>query len=290
MTDKPSLLFIFGVGYSAHSLAQRLLAKGWGVTGTVRTPEKAARLADAGIAAEVWPGQGQLTVPGGAHWLITVPPDADGCPAARAVSPEDAASAGSITYLSTTGVYGDLNGGWAFEWSPVHPQAQRAVARVKAEQQWQALSAGRARVVRLPGIYGPGRSAFDRLRSGRARRIIKPGQVFSRVHVDDISAGLEALALMPDARGVFHLCDDRPAPPQDVIAYAAYLIGHEVPPDIAFETADLSPMARSFYADCKRVSNARAKAVLGWRPAYPSYKKGLRAILDAEAPEDRYSD
>ena len=142
MTDKPSLLFIFGVGYSAHSLAQRLLARGWGVTGTVRTPEKAVRLADAGIAAEVWPGQGQLTVPEGAHWLITVPPDADGCPAARAVSPEDAASAGSITYLSTTGVYGDLNGGWAFEWSPVHPQAQRAVARVKAEQQWQALSGG----------------------------------------------------------------------------------------------------------------------------------------------------
>jgi nucleoside-diphosphate-sugar epimerase len=141
---------------------------------------------------------------------------------------------------------------------------------------------GAARIVRLPGIYGPGRSPFGKLRNGKAHRAVKPGQVFSRVHVDDIARGLEALFDRPHLYGVFHLCDDLPAPPQDVTAFAANLLQMTPPPEVPFEAAGLSPMAKSFYAECKRVSNARAKAALGWRPLYPTYREGLRAVLAAE--------
>ena len=281
MTSRQSLLFVFGLGYSALQLAGRLRAAGWAVAGTVRTAEKAARLQAAGIAAQGWDGTGPVEVPARAHWLVTLPPGADGCPAALAAGLQ-AETAASVTYLSTTGVYGDLDGGWAFEWSEVAPGSRRAEARVTAEAQWLTASEGRARIVRLPGIYGPGRSAFDRLRDGTAQRVVKPGQVFSRVHVDDIAGGLAALLARPDARGVFHLCDDLPAPPQDVTAEAARLLGVPVPPEVDFEAAGLSEMGRSFYAECKRVSNARAKAALGWRPAYATYREGLAAILAAE--------
>lgn len=281
MTSQPSLLFVFGLGYSAQQLASRLMAAGWQVAGTVRSEAKAAALRARGIAAQVWPGEGPVDVPDGAHWLITLPPGKEGCPAALGMQACNRMKQ-SVTYLSTTGVYGDMKGGWVNEWSPVSPGSPRGAARVKAEGQWQALTGGRARLVRLPGIYGPGRSAFDRLRDGTARRIVKEGQVFSRVHVDDIASGLEALMLRPEATGVFHLCDELPAPPQDVIAYAAELLGITPPPEIAFEDADLSPMAASFYAECKRVSNARAKAALRWRPAYPTYREGLAAILASE--------
>ena len=281
MTSPQSLLFVFGLGYSALQLSEQLRPAGWQVAGTVRTAAKAADLKARGIEAAVWTGAGPVDVPVGAHWLITLPPGRQGCPAALAAASQ-ARGARSITYLSTTGVYGDLQGGWAFEWSPVAPSSPRAAARVLAESQWQAASDGRARLVRLPGIYGPGRSPFDRLRDGTAQRIIKPGQVFSRVHVDDIASGLAALVQRPDASGVFHLCDDLSAPPQDVTAFAAELLGMAPPPDIPFEDAQLSEMAASFYAECKRVANARAKAALGWRPAYPTYREGLRAIFAAE--------
>ncbi len=281
MTSPQSLLFVFGLGYSALQLSAQLRPAGWQVAGTVRTAAKAADLKGRGIEAAVWTGEGPLDVPAGAHWLITLPPGRQGCPAALAAG-QQAGGARSITYLSTTGVYGDLQGGWAFEWSPVAPSSPRAAARVLAETQWLEASDGRARLVRLPGIYGPGRSPFDRLRDGTAQRIIKPGQVFSRVHVDDIASGLAALVQRPDASGVFHLCDDLSAPPQDVTAFAAELLGMAPPPDIPFEDAQLSEMAASFYAECKRVANARAKAALGWRPAYPTYREGLRAIFAAE--------
>lgn len=281
MTSQPSLLFVFGLGYSAQQLASRLMPAGWQVAGTVRTEAKAAALRGQGIAAQVWSGEGPVEVPDGAHWLITLPPGKDGCPAALSVMDCNGMQR-SVTYLSTTGVYGDMNGGWVNEWSPVSPGSPRGAARVKAEGQWQALAGDNARLVRLPGIYGPGRSAFDRLREGTAQRIVKEGQVFSRVHVDDIASGLEALMHRPDVTGVFHLCDELPAPPQDVITYAAELLGIAPPPEIAFEDADLSPMAASFYSECKRISNARAKAALGWRPAYPTYREGLTAILAAE--------
>jgi nucleoside-diphosphate-sugar epimerase len=193
-----------------------------------------------------------------------------------------AGEAASVTYLSTTGVYGDLGGGWAMEWSPVNPGSARAKARMLAERQWQEATGGAARIVRLPGIYGPGRSPFERLRNGTATRVVKPGQVFSRVHVEDIARGLEALLLKPGLTGVFHLCDNEPAPPQDVTAFAAGLLGMAPPPDVDIADARLSPMALSFYAECKRISNARTKAALGWRPLYPSYREGLSAVLAEE--------
>ncbi|MEL7129996.1 MAG: SDR family NAD(P)-dependent oxidoreductase, partial [Pseudomonadota bacterium] len=247
---------------------------------TVRSPEKAERLRTAGIDAVTFDSSGELEVPDGAHWLISIPPGDLGCPAFLAAA-DAAKGAASVTYLSTTGVYGDLGGGWAFEWTKPAPISARAKRRVLAELQWQS-AASIFRTVRLPGIYGPGRSALDRLKAGTARRIIKPGQVFSRVHVDDIVSGLVAAFQRPSATGVFHLCDDEPAPPQDVIAYGAGLVGADLPPDEAFETADLSEMAKTFYGECKRVSNARAKSALDWFPTYPTYREGLKAVLDAD--------
>lgn len=278
MTDVQRSLYCFGLGYSALALARRLRGEGWRVGGTVRSADKAGALRKEGLAVDVWP-DGAPDVPAGSVWLVSVPPDAEGCPVARAFAAE--AGEAAVIYLSTTGVYGDRGGDWVFEWSLPAPDNPRGERRWRAEQQW-AEAAGRLASVRLPGIYGPGRSAFDRLRAGTARRIVKPGQVFSRVHVDDIAGGLEALISRGVAAGVYHLCDDEPAPPQDVIAYAAGRLGVAVPPDTDFEAADLSAMARSFYSECKRVSNARTKAALGWRPLYPTYREGLDAILAAE--------
>tara|TARA_R110002094_G_scaffold36871_5_gene49674 strand:+ start:2707 stop:3555 length:849 start_codon:yes stop_codon:yes gene_type:complete len=281
MTVPPSLLFVYGMGYSARRLAARMVPQGWQVTGTTRGE---SRRLSVGVDVVQWGGKDTIAPPAGAHWLVTLPPDANGCPAARAAG-HLAASAASVTYLSTTGVYGDLDGGWAMEWSAVNPGSDRAKARVLAEQQWLEATGGAARIVRLPGIYGPGRSPFERLREGSANRVVKPGQVFSRVHVEDIARGLQALLAKPGMSGVFHLCDDEPAPPQDVTAFAASLLGMALPPDVAIGEADLSAMARSFYAECKRVSNGRTKSALGWRPLYPTYREGLRAVLAEEQGE-----
>lgn len=281
MTMQQPQLFAFGLGYSAQALARRLAAKGWTCGGTVRSAEKAARLREQGIDAHVFDGGEACQVPEGAHWLVSAPPGDDGCPIFAGFGAQ-AARAATITYLSTTGVYGDLDGGWAFEWTPVNPGSERSERRVLAEDQWR--SPGRPfRTVRLPGIYGPGRSPFERIRDGSAQRIIKAGQVFSRVHVDDIASGLEAMMERPEALGVFHLCDDAPAPPQDVTAFAAELLGAEMPEAVDFEAADMSAMARSFYAECKRVSNARAKSALAWFPQYPDFRSGLGAVLAAES-------
>ena len=281
MTVPPSLLFVFGMGYSARRLAARMVPQGWQVTGTTRGE---SRRLSVGVEVVQWGGKDTIAPPAGAHWLVTLPPDANGCPAARAAG-HLAASAASVTYLSTTGVYGDLDGGWAMEWSAVNPGSDRAKARVLAEQQWLEATGGAARIVRLPGIYGPGRSPFERLREGSANRVVKPGQVFSRVHVEDIARGLQALLAKPGMSGVFHLCDDEPAPPQDVTAFAASLLGMAPPPETAIDAAGLSAMARSFYAECKRVSNGRTKSALGWRPLYPTYREGLRAVLAEEQGE-----
>lgn len=281
MTVPQRTLFCFGLGDSAQHLAGLCTKAGWAVGGTVRTPDRAAVLSGQGWDVQVFDGTGGLTPPEGCDWLISIPPDESGCPAFAAAG-EMAGMARSITYLSTSGVYGDLGGSWAFEWSPVAPVSERAKRRVLAERQW--LSTGvRVSLVRLPGIYGPGRSALERVREGTARRIVKPGHVFSRVHVADIASGLFALLRSETASGVFHLTDDEPAPPQDVTAEAARLLKRPVPPEEAFATAQISPFARRFYAECKRVSNARAKAALGWRPAYPSYREGLAALAKAES-------
>lgn len=277
MTDLSEPLFLLGPGYSGHALARIWPGK---VYGTVRSERSRDKLAGSVIEpVEINQPDALKRGAAGAHLVISAPPEATGCPAFDLVGAH-VASMRSVTYLSTTGVYGDLQGGWAMEWTEPNPTSDRARRRVQAEQIWQAASEA-VRIVRLPGIYGPGRSALDRVRSGKARRIVRDGQVFSRIHVDDIATGLKAL-LGAGRSGVYHLCDDEAAPPQDVIAYAADLLQVAPPPEVPFERADLSDMARSFYSECKRVSNAKIKAATGWRPLYPTYRDGLRAIYESE--------
>ncbi|MCR9193213.1 MAG: sugar nucleotide-binding protein [Hyphomonas sp.] len=276
MTDPSQPLFLFGPGYSAQALAALWHGP---VLGTYRSEERRQMLERSGIHPVSVNSEADLRkATDSAHVVISAPPNEDGCPGfARLGAFADTAT--SLTYLSTTGVYGDLDGGWAMEWSRPNPQSERARRRLEAERAWQDVSDNLC-IVRLPGIYGPGRSAFDRLANGRARRIVKEGQVFSRAHVDDIASGLDAL-IRTGARGVFNLCDDLAAPPEDVISFAAALAGIDPPPEVRFEDAELSAMGRSFYSECKRVSNARLKAVTGWRPKYPTYRDGLSAIFAA---------
>ena len=276
-------LFVFGLGYSAGLLARELLAAGWRVAGTTRDAAKADRLRRDGIETFLF-GRTQPLDPaalaGTTHLLSSIAPDAAGDPVLD-LHGADLRALGLrwSGYLSTTGVYGDLGGRWAFEETPLSPQSREAINRAKAEDQW--LSAG-ASLFRLPGIYGPGRSQLERVREPGARRIIKPDQVFSRAHVSDIASALK-LAMSKRARGAFNICDDEPAPADEVLAYAAQLLGLAPPPAVAFEDANLSPAAKRFYAECKRVSNAKAKAMLGWRPRFPTYREGLLDCLQRAA-------
>lgn len=280
MKKQQDTLFCVGFGDSARAVAGLVRAEGWRVVVTTRSEDRMASLRDDGVEPVLFDETLADHVPDGAHWLISTPPDEKGCPAFAALG-HVAGSAEWIGYLSTTGVYGDLGGGWAFEWTPVNPQSEAGERRVAAETAWRGVSSDTT-LFRLPGIYGPGRSALDRVREGKARRLIKKGQVFSRIHVEDIGACVQA-ALERDIRGtVLHPCDDYPAPPQDVITYAAELLGVELPPAIPVEMARLSPMAMRFYSECKRMSNARTKSMTGWRPIYPDYQTGLRAIHEAE--------
>lgn len=282
-------LLIFGFGFSGRALATRMGAQGWRVAATCRSAASAEAIAAAGALpvplddAEALAG----AVAAARAILITAPPGAEGCPALPVLVPA-MAQAGAfpdwIGYLSTTGVYGDRRGRWVFEESRLAAQSVEGARRVAAERDWFEVGRGMGLTVtafRLPGIYGPGRSAFDRLREGRARRVAAPGQVFSRIHVDDLAAGLEASIARPRAGGIYNLCDDEPSPPGDVIAEAARMLGLPVPPEVPLDLESLPPAARRFYAESKRVANARAKAELGWRPAYPTYREGLRAVLAA---------
>ncbi|HEV7385677.1 MAG TPA: SDR family oxidoreductase [Phenylobacterium sp.] len=283
-------LLIFGYGYAGRALAHRLQLRGWRVSATIRQPADRAKLDVEGVTP-VPAGNRQAmaqAVRDADAVLITAAPDADGCPGLRALVPALATAKAFpdwIGYLSTTGVYGDRRGGWVTEASRLAAQSTEGARRVGAERDWLEVGRGMGLTVtifRLPGIYGPGRSGFDRLRAGEARRIAAPGQVFSRIHVDDLAAGLEASIARPRAGGVYNLCDDEPCPNAEVVAYAAKLLGLPAPPEIPLAQAGLSAAALRFYAESKRVSNARAKAELGWRPAYPTYREGLAAILAAE--------
>lgn len=280
MKKQQDTLFCVGFGDSARAVAGLVRAEGWRVVATTRSEDKIASLRDEGVEPVLFDETLAGYVPEGAHWLISTPPDETGCPAFNALKAV-AGTADWIGYLSTTGVYGDLGGGWAFEWTPVNPQSEAGTRRVAAEADWRSVFP-EATLFRLPGIYGPGRSALDRVREGKASRLIKKGQVFSRIHVDDIAACVHA-AIDRAVRGsVLHPCDDYPAPPQDVITYAAELLNIELPPAIPVEMARLSPMAMRFYSECKRMSNARTKSITGWCPIYPDYQTGLKAILDTE--------
>jgi nucleoside-diphosphate-sugar epimerase len=277
-------LLSLGHGYSAQALARLLLPRGWRVIGTTRDPARADALRAGGIEPLLWPAETLApALDAATHVLTSIAPDPDGDPVlARHATDLAAARPVWVGYLSTTGVYGDHAGGWVDEDTPPAPASARGNARVAAEAAWQETGLP-VHVFRLAGIYGPGRSAFDRLRDGTARRIVKPGQVFSRIHVDDIAAALAASMDAPSPGAVWNLCDDDPAPPEDVIAHAAALLGVAPPPEEPFAevTGSLSPMARSFYAESKRVRNDRIKRDLGLRLTHPSYREGLAAILAA---------
>jgi len=276
-------LLSFGHGYSASVLAARLLAAGWRIAGTTRDAGKAERLRTQGVEASVFDRGHPLpaaALDGVTHVLTSIPPDEAG-DIVLDLHGDDLRTLPSLRWvgwLGTTGVYGDRGGAWVDEETALEPTLARSDRRAKAEAAW--LGSGLpVHIFRLAGIYGPGRSAFKNLRDGTARRIVKPGQVFSRIHVEDIATVLEASIARPHPGRIYNVCDDEPAPPQDVVAFAAELAGVEPPPEQPYETAELSPMARTFYRDNRRVRNARIKTELGVTLAYPTYREGLRALL-----------
>ncbi len=274
-------LLIFGYGFTGRTLGARLVRDGWSVVAATRSVSaRTLASADGVLAAPL--DEAPVHARDADAILIAAPPDDHGCPGFRALAPAIRGSSPPrwIGYLSTTGVYGDRRGRWVFESSPTCAMSIEGARRVAAEQDWLSLDAA---IFRLPGIYGPGRSPFDRLREGAAHRLMKPGQVFSRIHVDDLAAGLEASLARPRGGAIYHLCDDEPAPADQVTAYAARMLGLQPPPERDYDDAGAMPAVRRFYRENKRVSNALAKAELNWRPAYPSYREGLQAVLDAEA-------
>lgn len=281
-------LLSIGHGYSAAALARLLIPAGWQVIGTTRKSSRMDAIAAEGVTPLQWPGDDlPAALAKATHVLTSVSPTDDGDPVLDAMADalRGARHLKWIGYLSTIGVYGDRGGDWVDEDTPPDGASARAQARIKAESAWQEL--GRAagwplHVFRLAGIYGPGRGPFEKLRRGTAQSIIKPGQVFSRIHADDIAQVLLASINANRPSAVYNVCDDAPAPPQDVIGHAARLLGMDPPPPVRFEDAELSPMARSFYADSKRVRNNRIKTDLGLQLLYPDYQTGLAAILRAE--------
>lgn len=289
------VLFCFGLGYTARALARRLHGEGWEVRGTSRDAAKIEALEAQGW--RVFPFERGRPLPdpaaalgGVTHLLSSIAPDAQGDPvlAGHAADLRALRSLEWSGYLGTTGVYGDRGGAWVDEQDEPAPRPGRTAWRVGAEQAW--LGAGlKAHVFRLAGIYGPGRNPLAQLRHGTARRIVKPGQVFSRIHVEDIVTVLRASMARPCPGRIYNVCDDEPAPSHEVMAFAAGLLGVEPPPELDFASADLSPMARSFYADNRRVRNARIKEELGVRLAYPGYRDGLRALLAEERRKESSS-
>lgn len=284
-------LFCFGLGYSAAALGRSLLGEGWAASGTARTPEKAARLRAQGFTVHLFdkahPLAGEAFA-GASHVLISAPPEADGDPVLGMMEGELARFAKQwrwLGYLSTTGVYGDRGGGWVDETAPLAPTSDRARRRVAAERAWQDFAARTGaplHIFRLAGIYGPGRNAFAALRNGTARRIDKPGQVFSRIHVDDLACVLAASMTHPHPGAIYNICDDEPAPQHEVVAYAAKLLGIAPPPLEPFDGAakTMSAMAQSFYAESKRVRNDSMKCELGVTLRYPTYREGLADLRD----------
>ena len=281
-------LFCFGFGFSAEALARRLAPQGFAIAGTTRNDEKAGRMRAQGVEPWLFGDKGldepDRALAGVTHLLISTPPGEAGDPVLAAhgeMLRHLAPKLDWLGYLSTTGVYGNREGDWVDEESALTPDTERGRRRLRAEEDWRALG-GPVHIFRLAGIYGPGRNQLRSLQEGKAKRIVKPGQVFSRIHVEDIAAVLEASIARPNAGAAYNVCDDEPAPPQDVVAYAAELLGRAPPPEVPFEEAELSPMAASFYADSKRVSNRLIREELGVELAYPTYREGLKALLDGK--------
>ena len=292
MTE-PHRLFCFGYGYCCDYLGHALTQRGgWSLHGTTRDPEKKAVLKGRGIDAHIFDWETPLAdtnmaLDGVTHLLISTPPGDDGDPSflahARDILKFD--SLQWVGYLSTTSVYGDRNGGWVDETSERRPTSKRGSRRQKAEDQWLSLQASHGlpvHIFRLAGIYGPGRSALDSIRAGMARRIEKSDHAFSRIHVEDIVRVLLASMDHPKPGAIYNISDDEAAPSHDVIAHACELLGRPVPPLVPFDQADLSPMARSFYNDNKRIRNDLMKKELGGELKFKTYREGLKGCLDAE--------
>lgn len=293
-------LVCLGLGYSAEVFARRKAAEGWHIIGSSTSSTGAQRIERLGYEAVHFDGSRRepavtAAIARASHVLVSAPPADMGDPVLLQHS-ADLAAAGNlewIGYLSTIGVYGDHQGRWVDETTAPTPVSARSKRRLAADLAWLALGRAtgkRVEVFRLAGIYGPGRSTLDALREGTARRILKPGQVFNRIHVEDIANVLEAAIAAPaiEAEGIYNVTDDEPAPPEDVITFAAGLLGLPTPPAIAYDAAALSPMARSFYEENKRVRNARIRDALGARLAYPTYREGLTALAGAARQHDRH--
>lgn len=290
MSDSTKHLFCFGLGFSARVLAKRLRAQGWKVTGTTRTAEKQQDLTDQGFENIILFDRDRpledpaLVLRDVTHILISAGPDAQG----DAVINQHAGDIAALPnlrwlgYLSTTGVYGNHDGAWVDEDAPLSPSSPRSEHRVAAERAWLELHAKHAvpvHLFRLAGIYGPGRSLLDTVKAGKAKRIDRPGQVFSRIHVEDIARVLEASIAAPNPGRIYNVCDDMAASPADVTAHACELLGVEPPPLVPFEEAGLSPMGQTFWLDNKRVSNKRLHEELGVELRYPDYKAGLSSLI-----------
>jgi hypothetical protein len=291
--DKGKKLFCFGYGYTCEFLAHALMQTGsWNIGGTTRDPEKRTFLRSRGVKAHLFDYEHPLGDPyfildGTTHLLISTPPDDMGDPTFN-MHAEDILRIPTLEwvgYLSTTGVYGDRDGGTVDEYSEIRPNSKRGSRRVRAEQEWYSLFQHYnlpLHIFRLAGIYGPGRSALDSVRAGVARRINKPGQVFNRIHVEDIVQVLMASMVKPNPGAAYNLADDDPVPSWQVITYACEILGLTPPPIIPYNEADMAPITRSFYSDNKRVLNNRIKRELGVNLKYPDFRKGIDACLEAE--------
>lgn len=285
-----SRLFAFGLGFSAQALAERLAQQGFEIAGTARDPDNVVKLDAQGYAVTRFAGEkDNAALPkllqGTTHLLLSIPPGVEGDPVLAHYRNELAAlsSLQWIGYLSTVGVYGDQDGNWVDETTAPKPNNARTEARVEAERAWLRFgeeTGVTVQIFRLAGIYGPGRSVFDKLRDGTARRIRKDDQVFSRIHVEDIARVLEASIARPRAGAIYNVADDEPAAPGDVVTYAADMMGMKPPPEVPFEEADLTPVARSFYEGSRRIGNARIKSELGVTLRYPTYREGLAALME----------
>jgi nucleoside-diphosphate-sugar epimerase len=286
-------MVFFGYGFCAAALAPLLQARGWRLSATTRDADKAEAMQAQGITPILWPSDeaplAAAALDGITHGLLSAAPTEQGDPILRQAGAALAAHSRSLQwlgYLSTTGVYGDHQGAWVDEDTPAGPIGRRGMARVAAEAEWQAFAEAHdvpVMMFRLAGIYGPYRNQLRSVSNGTARRIDKPGQVFSRIHVDDIAQILAASIDRPKAGRAYSVCDDEPAAPEAVVRFAAELLGVEPPPLVPFAEAELSPMGRSFYADNKRLRNQRIKQELGVTLAYPSYREGLTALFNAKA-------
>ena len=288
-------VFFFGMGYSSLATARSIhdiIDSDVPIAGTTRTEEGIERLAESPYRLHVFDGTTAGTTLGpdlhkATHVVLSIPPTDSGDPALNfhRGDLDKAPALEWLCYFSTVGVYGDFGGAWVDETAPTRPVNRRSQQRVEVEQLWRDYAAKRGvplLILRLAGIYGPGRSSFDKLREGTARRIVKRNQVFNRIHVEDIGR-ITTLAAQRKLGGTFNLSDDEPAPPQDLVEYAAGLMDVPVPPAIAFEDAQMTEMARSFYSDNKRVSNAAIKAALNTTLTYPNYRVGLDATFKLPA-------